>query len=77
LAINSEDKNKTSHFINFKFGKTNYYKSKKGKQEFTFFAPNLTMNLTYLCYGMSQIYDIKQYLLGIFPTFGRTVFYFR
>jgi hypothetical protein len=29
--------------------------NKKGELTSTFFAPNLTMNLTYLCYGMGQI----------------------
>ena len=29
---------------------------KKGKQAFTFFCPKSTMNLTYLCYGMRQMY---------------------
>ena len=28
-----------------------YAKNKKGGIASTFFAPNLTMNLTYLCYG--------------------------
>ena len=28
---------------------------KKGNRVITFFAPNLTMNLTYLCYGIKQI----------------------
>ena len=43
--------------------------NKKGKREFTFFAPNLTMNLTYLCYGMLKynITGIKK--KQIFPTF--------
>ncbi len=29
--------------------------NKKGGEVSTFFAPNLTMNLTYLCYGTSKI----------------------
>ncbi len=29
--------------------------NKKGGELSTFFAPNLTMNLTYLCYGKSKI----------------------
>ncbi|MFS4492611.1 hypothetical protein [Maribacter sp. 2308TA10-17] len=29
--------------------------NKKGGEVSTFFAPNLTMNLTYLCYGKSKI----------------------
>jgi hypothetical protein len=28
--------------------------NKKGGEISTFFAPNLTMNLTYLCYGNSK-----------------------
>ncbi len=34
---------------------TVFYKHKKGGEVSTFFAPNLTMNLTYLCYGESKI----------------------
>ena len=30
-------------------------KNKKGGEFSTFFAPNLTMNLTYLCYGFSKV----------------------
>jgi hypothetical protein len=45
------------------------WNKKKGKQEFTFFAPNLTMNLTYLCYGMSQIYIKYSNHNQTFPTF--------
>jgi len=29
--------------------------NKKGGEVSTFFAPNLTMNLTYLCYGKSNV----------------------
>ncbi|MGB5236659.1 MAG: hypothetical protein WBM43_11155 [Flavobacteriaceae bacterium] len=29
--------------------------NKKGGEVSTFFAPNLTMNLTYLCYGKSKV----------------------
>ncbi|MGB5820819.1 MAG: hypothetical protein WBG90_15135 [Saonia sp.] len=29
--------------------------NKKGGEVSTFFAPNLTMNLTYLCYGRSKV----------------------
>ncbi len=35
----------------YKEGKTEIRKNKKGGKDSTFFAPNLTMNLTYLCYG--------------------------
>jgi len=31
------------------------YSNKKGGEVSTFFAPNLTMNLTYLCYGKSKV----------------------
>ncbi|WP_157515071.1 hypothetical protein [Gaetbulibacter saemankumensis] len=31
------------------------YAIKKGEQEFTFFCPKSTMNLTYLCYGGSKL----------------------
>ena len=35
--------------------------NKKGGETSTFFAPNLTMNLTYLCYGATNIeYDLYQ-----------------
>jgi hypothetical protein len=30
-------------------------KNKKGGENSTFFAPNLTMNLTYLCYGFPKV----------------------
>ncbi len=30
-------------------------KNKKGGIASTFFAPNLTMNLTYLCYGNTKV----------------------
>ena len=30
-------------------------KRKKGGEVSTFFAPNLTMNLTYLCYGVPKV----------------------
>ena len=33
-------------------------KNKKGGESSTFFAPNLTMNLTYLCYGFSKVLGI-------------------
>ena len=29
---------------------------KKGEQMFTFFCPKSTMNLTYLCYGDTNLY---------------------
>jgi hypothetical protein len=32
-----------------------WMQNKKGGEVSTFFAPNLTMNLTYLCYGTSKI----------------------
>ena len=33
---------------------TGVIQNKKGGEDSTFFAPNLTMNLTYLCYGKSK-----------------------
>ncbi|WP_091901293.1 hypothetical protein [Maribacter stanieri] len=33
------------------------YENKKGGEVSTFFAPNLTMNLTYLCYGSFKSKD--------------------
>jgi hypothetical protein len=33
--------------------------NKKGGEVSTFFAPNLTMNLTYLCYGRSKVNGIR------------------
>ena len=35
--------------------KSEAYLNKKGGEVSTFFAPNLTMNLTYLCYGKSKV----------------------
>ena len=32
------------------------YFIKKGEQKFTFFCPKSTMNLTYLCYGATNLY---------------------
>ena len=32
-----------------------YIKIKKGEREFTFFCPKSTMNLTYLCYGTTNV----------------------
>ena len=39
------------------------YSNKKGGEVSTFFAPNLTMNLTYLCYGESKIVGSLSQLL--------------
>jgi len=36
----------------------NRCKIKKGERMFTFFCPKSTMNLTYLCYGESNLEDI-------------------
>ncbi len=37
------------------FSQKKAFQNKKGGEVSTFFAPNLTMNLTYLCYGKSKI----------------------
>ena len=34
-------------------------KIKKGEQVFTFFCPKSTMNLTYLCYGLTNVYAFR------------------
>jgi hypothetical protein len=45
--------------------------NKKGGEVSTFFAPNLTMNLTYLCYGTTKVqvpckFWIKKTLKSVF-----------
>jgi hypothetical protein len=42
-------KNEKGTFLKVKKG------IKKGEQKFTFFCPKSTMNLTYLCYGESNV----------------------
>ena len=37
---------------------------------FTFFAPNFTMNLTYLCYGIAQMYHYFHTNKATFIGFG-------
>ena len=32
-----------------------YFKIEKGEEVLTLFVPNLTINLTYLCYGETKI----------------------
>jgi hypothetical protein len=32
-----------------------YFKIEKGEEALTLFVPNLTINLTYLCYGATKI----------------------
>ena len=37
--------------------------NKKGGEVSTFFAPNLTMNLTYLCYGTTKVHVHSRFLI--------------